>query len=136
MNSWQKQKEQHDHAWVTYNNYQKVLEKNLSTGEDTNEQNIIPFNATEPNVNNTITSWYNKLSKLYCFLPATDKGIGKTLIQDRWRVWLPTMSWQNYDIGTQHKLQDNQCTKSQRNLMLLSTPNRSKVAPTAKRTAS
>ena len=89
MNDWRKQKEQHDHAWVTYNNYLKVLKKNLSPGEDTDERNIIAFNATEPNANNTITSWYNKLSKLYCFLPATHKGIGETLIRDRWRARLP-----------------------------------------------
>ena len=37
----------------------------------------------------------------------------------------PTTSWQNYNIGTKGKLQDSQCTKSQRNLTLLSTPNRS-----------
>ena len=80
MNNWRKQKEQHNHAWVTYNNYLKVLEKNLSPGEDTNKQNIIAFNAAESNANDTITSWYNKLSELYCFLPATYKGIGKTLI--------------------------------------------------------
>ena len=89
MNNWQKQKEQHDHAWVTYNNYLKVLEKNLSPGENANEQNIIAFNAAEPNTNNTITSWYNKLSKLYCFLPATYKQIDKTPIQDHWRARLP-----------------------------------------------
>ena len=83
MNDWQKQKEQHDHASVTYNNYLKVLEKNLSPDKDTNEQNIIALNVTESNANNTITSWYNKLSELYCFLPATHKGIDETLIRDR-----------------------------------------------------
>ena len=89
MNDWRKQKEQHDHAWVTYNNYLKVLKKNLSPGEDTDERNIIAFNAAEPNANDTITSWYDKLSELYCFRPAMHKGIGKTLIQDRWRARLP-----------------------------------------------
>ena len=89
MNDWQKQKEQYDRAWDTYDNYLKVLEKNLSPGEDTDERNIIAFNAAEPNVNNTITSWYDKLSKLYRFLPATHKGIGKTLIRDCWRARLP-----------------------------------------------
>ena len=89
MNDWRKQKEQHDHACVTYDNYLKVLEKNLSPGEDTDKRNIIAFNAAEPNTNNTITAWYDKLSELYRFLPATYKGIGKTLIQDRWRARLP-----------------------------------------------
>ena len=56
MNNWRKQKEQHNHAWVTYNNYLKVLEKNLSPDEDTNEQNIIAFNVTEPYANDTITT--------------------------------------------------------------------------------
>ena len=86
MNDWQKQKEQYDRAWDTYDNYLKVLEKNLSPGEDTDERNIIAFNAAEPNANDTITSWYNKLSKLYRFLPPTHKGIGETLIRDRWRA--------------------------------------------------
>ena len=88
MNDWWKQKEQHNHAWVTYDNYLKVLEQNLS-GEDTDEQNIVAFNAAEPNANNTITSWYKKLYELYCFLPDTYKQIGKAPIQDRWRAQLP-----------------------------------------------
>ena len=89
MNDWQKQKEQHNHAWVTYDNYLKVFKKDLSPDEDTDEQNIIAFNAAEPNANDTITSWYDKLSELYHFLPATQKGIGKIFIQDHWRAWLP-----------------------------------------------
>ena len=89
MNNWQKQKEQHNHAWVTYNNYLKVLKQNLSPGKDTDEQNIIVFNAAEPNANDTITSWYKKLYKLYRFLPATHKGMRKIPIQDRWKVQLP-----------------------------------------------
>ena len=89
MSDWRKQKEQHDHAWVTYNNYLKVLEKNLSPGEDTDERNVIAFNAAEPCSNDTITSWYERLSELYRFLPATHKKIGETLIRDRWRARLP-----------------------------------------------
>ena len=84
MSDWWKQKEQHDHTWVTYNNYLKVLEKNLSLSEDTDEQNIIAFNAAEPYSHNTITSWYDRLSELYCFLPASHKEISETLIQDCW----------------------------------------------------
>ncbi|SLM38755.1 hypothetical protein LPUS_09079 [Lasallia pustulata] len=45
MSDWQRQKEQHDRAWVIYDNYLKVLEQNLSPGEDTDERNIITFNA-------------------------------------------------------------------------------------------
>ncbi|SLM33361.1 Ribonuclease H-like domain [Lasallia pustulata] len=89
MSDWQRQKEQHDCAWVTYDNYLKVLEQNLSPGEDTDEQNIVAFNAAEPNANNTITSWYEKLYKLYRFLPDTYKQMGKAPIQDRWRAQLP-----------------------------------------------
>ena len=89
MNDWQKQKEQHNHAWVTYDNYLKVLKKILSPGKDTDEQNIIACNAAEPHAKKTITVWYNRLSKLYRFLPAIHKGIGKTLIQDCWRARLP-----------------------------------------------
>ena len=37
MNDWQKQKEQYDHAWVTYNNYLKVFEQNLSPSKDTDQ---------------------------------------------------------------------------------------------------
>ena len=88
MSDWQKQKEQHDHAWVTYDNYLKVLKKNLSPGKDTDERNIIAFNAAEPHSNDTITFWYDRLSELYRFLPATHKEIGETLIQDRWRARL------------------------------------------------
>ncbi len=89
MSDWRKQKEQHDHTWVTYNNYLKVLEKNLSPGEDTDERNIIAFNAAEPRSHDTITSWYDRLSELYRFLPASHKEIGETLIRDRWRSRLP-----------------------------------------------
>ena len=63
--------------------------KNLSPDEDTNEQNIVAFNAAEPNANNTITSWYEKLYELYHFLPDTYKQMGKAPIQDRWRAQLP-----------------------------------------------
>ncbi|SLM34525.1 Reverse transcriptase, RNA-dependent DNA polymerase [Lasallia pustulata] len=77
MSDWRRQKEQHDRAWVTYDNYLKVLEQNLSPGEDTDKQNIVAFNAAEPNANDTITSWYKKLYKLYRFLP------------DTWRARLP-----------------------------------------------
>ena len=89
MSNWRKQKEQHGHAWVTYDNYLKVLKQNLSPGKDTDEQKIVTFNAAEPNMNNIITSWYKKLYKLYCFLPDTHKQMGKTTIQDRWRARLP-----------------------------------------------
>ena len=89
MSDWRKQKEQHDHVWVTYDNYLKVLEQNLSPGKDTDEQNIIAFNVAEPNANNTITSWYKKLYELYHFLPDTYKQMGKAPIQDRWRARLP-----------------------------------------------
>ncbi|KAA6406844.1 MAG: hypothetical protein FRX48_09342 [Lasallia pustulata] len=80
MSDWRRQKKQHNRAWVTYNNYLKVLEQNLSPGEDTDEQNIVAFNAAEPNTNDTITSWYKKLYKLYRFLPDTYKQIGKAPI--------------------------------------------------------
>ena len=46
-----------------------------------------------------------------------------------------TMSWQNYDIGIQRRLQDSQCKKSQHNLTLLSTMNHSEVTQTSKKTA-
>ena len=62
--------------------------QNLSPGKDTNEQNIVAFNAAEPNANDIITSWYEKLYKLYCFLPDTYKQMGKTQIRDRWRAQL------------------------------------------------
>ena len=80
MSDWQKQKKQHDHIWVTYNNYLKVLKKNLSSDEDTDKWNIIAFNVAKPYSNNTITFWYNKLSEFYCFLLATHKEINETLI--------------------------------------------------------
>ncbi|SLM34496.1 hypothetical protein LPUS_03277 [Lasallia pustulata] len=80
MSNWRKQKEQHNHAWVTYDNYLKVLEQNLSPSEDTDKQNIVTFNAAKPNANNTITSWYKKLYKLYRFLPDTYKQIGEAPI--------------------------------------------------------
>ena len=89
MSNWRRQKEQHNRAWVTYDNYLKVLEQNLSPGEDTDERNIVAFNAAEPNANDTITSWYKKLYELYCFLPDTYKQMGKAPIQDRWRAQLP-----------------------------------------------
>ncbi|SLM37484.1 prolyl oligopeptidase [Lasallia pustulata] len=89
MSGWRRQKEQHDRAWVTYDNYLKVLEQNLSPGKDTDEQNIVTFNTAEPNVNDTITSWYKKLYELYRFLPDTYKQMGKAPIQDRWRAQLP-----------------------------------------------
>ena len=62
---WRKEKEEHPHAWVTYNNFLKVLEINLSPGEDTNERNLTAFNTAEPYTYDTITSWYNRLSELY-----------------------------------------------------------------------
>ena len=89
MSDWRRQKEQHDRAWVTYDNYLKVLEQNLSPGEDTDERNIVAFNAAEPNANDTITSWYEKLYELYRFLPDMYKQMGKAPIRDRWRARLP-----------------------------------------------
>ena len=80
MSDWQKQKQQHNYIWVTYNNYLKVLKKNLSSDKDTDKWNIIAFNAAEPCSNDTIIFWYNKLLELYCFLSATHKEINKTLI--------------------------------------------------------
>ncbi|SLM35277.1 hypothetical protein LPUS_04446 [Lasallia pustulata] len=77
MSDWRRQKEQHNHAWVTYDNYLKVFKQNLSPGEDTDEQNIVAFNAAEPNANNTMTSWYKKLYRLYCFLLDTYKQMGE-----------------------------------------------------------
>ena len=84
MSDWQKQKEQHDHIWVIYDNYLKVLKKNLSSDEETDKRNIIAFNAAESHSNNTIIFWYDRLLKLYCFLSATHKEISETLIQDCW----------------------------------------------------
>ena len=88
ISDWQKQKKQHDHIWVTYDNYLKVLKKNLSSDKDTDKWNIIAFNVAEPCSNNMITFWYNRLSELYCFLSATHKEISETLIQDRWQARL------------------------------------------------
>ena len=82
MSDWQKQKKQHNHIWVTYNNYLKVLKKNLFSDKDTDEWNIITFNVTEPCNNNIITFWYNRLSELYCCLLTLHKKIDETLIQD------------------------------------------------------
>ena len=45
ISDWQKQKKQHNYIWVIYNNYLKVLKKNLSSDEDTDKWNIIAFNA-------------------------------------------------------------------------------------------
>ena len=84
MSDWQKQKKQHDHIWVTYDNYLKVLKKNLSSDEDTDEWNIIAFNVAESHSNDTITFWYDRLSELYHFLSAIYKEISETLIQDCW----------------------------------------------------
>ena len=55
MSDWQKQKKQHNHIWVIYNNYLKVLKKNLFSDKDTDEWNIIIFNAAESCSNNIIT---------------------------------------------------------------------------------
>ena len=88
MSDWQKQKKQYDYIWVIYNNYLKVLKKNLSSDKDTDEWNIIAFNAAEPCSNNIIIFWYDKLLELYCFLSATHKEISETLIQDCWWVRL------------------------------------------------
>ena len=54
MSDWQKQKKQYDYIWVIYNNYLKVLKKNLSSDKDTDEWNIIAFNAAEPCSNDII----------------------------------------------------------------------------------
>ena len=51
---WQKQKKQYNYIWVIYNNYLKMLKKNLFFDEDTNEWNIITFNAVEFCSHNTI----------------------------------------------------------------------------------
>ena len=55
MSDWQKQKKQHNYVWVIYVNYLKVLKKNLFSDEDTNEWNIIVFNAAEFCSNDIIT---------------------------------------------------------------------------------
>ena len=88
MSDWWKQKEQHNHVWVTYNNYLKVFEKNLSSEENINEQNIIVFNTAESQFNNTIMFWYKKLSELFCFLSVTHKDISETLVWNCWRFRL------------------------------------------------
>ena len=54
MSDWQKQKKQHNYIWVIYNNYLKVLKKNLFSDEDTDKWNIITFNAAESCSNNII----------------------------------------------------------------------------------
>ena len=80
MSDWWKQKKQHNHIWVIYVNYLKMLKKNLFSDEDTDEWNSITFNAAESHSNNIIIFWYNKLLKLYCFLSASHKEISETLI--------------------------------------------------------
>ena len=80
MSDWQKQKKQHNYIWVIYDNYLKVLKKNLSSDKDTDEWNIIAFNTAEPCSNDTIIFWYNRLLELYCFLSASHKEISETLI--------------------------------------------------------
>ena len=80
MSDWQKQKKQYNHVWVIYVNYLKVLKKNLFSDEDTDEWNIIAFNAAESCSNDIITFWYNKLSELYHFLSASHKEINEMLI--------------------------------------------------------
>ena len=84
MSDWQKQKKQHNHIWVIYVNYLKMLKKNLFSDEDTDEWNIIIFNAAESCSNNIIIFWYNRLSELYCFLSASHKEISEMLIWDCW----------------------------------------------------
>ena len=61
-----------------------MLKKNLFSDEDTDEWNIITFNAAEFCSNNIITFWYNKLLKLYHFLSISHKEIDETLIWDHW----------------------------------------------------
>ena len=80
MSDWQKQKKQHNHIWVIYINYLKMLKKNLFSDEDTDKWNIIVFNAAKSYSHNTITFWYNTLSELYCFLSVSHKEISETLI--------------------------------------------------------
>ena len=84
MSDWQKQKKQHNHIWVIYINYLKVLKKNLFSDKDNDEWNIIIFNAAESCSNNIIIFWYNRLLKLYHFLSASHKEISETLIWDCW----------------------------------------------------
>ena len=80
MSDWQKQKKQHNYIWVTYNNYLKMLKKNLFSDEDIDEWNIIIFNMTESYSNNIITFWYDRLSELYHFLSVSHKEISEMLI--------------------------------------------------------
>ena len=54
MSDWQKQKKQYNHVWVIYINYLKMLKKNLFSNKDTDEWNIITFNAAEFYSNNII----------------------------------------------------------------------------------
>ena len=84
MSDWQKQKKQHNHIWVIYVNYLKVLKKNLFSDEDTDKWNIITFNVTEPHNNDIIIFWYDRLSELYCFFSASHKEISETFIWDCW----------------------------------------------------
>ena len=88
MSDWWKQKKQHDHIWVIYVNYLKVLKKNLFSDEDTDKWNIITFNVTESCSNDIITFWYDRLSELYCFLLTSHKEISETLIWDCWQTRL------------------------------------------------
>ena len=80
MSDWWKQKKQHNHIWVIYVNYLKMLKKNLFSDEDTDKSNIITFNAAESHSNDIITFWYDRLLKLYHFLSASHKEIDETLI--------------------------------------------------------
>ena len=80
MSDWQKQKKQHNHVWMIYVNYLKMLKKNLFSDEDTDEWNIIIFNAAESCSNNIIIFWYNRLSELYHFLSISHKEIDEILI--------------------------------------------------------
>ena len=80
MSDWQKQKKQYNYVWVIYNKYLKMLKKNLFSDENTDEWNIIVFNATKSHNHDTITFWYDRLSELYCFLSVSHKEISETLI--------------------------------------------------------
>ena len=57
-----------------------MLKKILSSDKDTDEWNIIAFNAAESYSNNIIIFWYDRLLELYCFLSAIHKEISETLI--------------------------------------------------------
>ena len=80
ISDWQKQKKQHNYVWITYNNYLKMLKKNLFSDKDIDKWNSIIFNVTESCSHNTIIFWYNRLLKLYYFLSVTHKEIDETLI--------------------------------------------------------